>query len=145
MRKTNKWDVSPIINEIIIRRKEDINDMRRVAAMSRVSFAVMALLLFLSASCAPSGLTGVVQSSRIVQGGYELSLGTSPSADYVFVEAKVLLDLQGIIAAQRDSKNLLLLGNQYVGRRIRVSGAVERDSAGRRFVRVSSREQIELL
>jgi len=57
----------------------------------------------------------------------------------------VLLDLQGIIAAQRDSKNLLLLGNQYVGRRIRVSGAVERDSAGRRFVRVSSREQIELL
>ena len=81
----------------------------------------------------------------MVEGGYELSLGTSQNSDYVFVEMTVLLDLQGMIAAQRDSRNMLLLGDQYVGHRIRVSGAVEKDPAGRRFIRVSSREQIELL
>jgi len=81
----------------------------------------------------------------MVEGGYELSLGTSQTSDYVFVEASVLLDLQGVIAARQDRNNILILGNQYVGRRIRVSGAVEQDSSGRRFIRVSTRQQIELL
>ena len=121
-------------------------DMQRIGTVRRGSVLLAALMfLFFSASCAPSGLTGVVQSSRMVQGGYELSLGTSQSSDYVFVEVTVLLDLQGMLAAQQDSRNMLLLGNQYVGRRIMVSGEVEKDTAGRRFIRVSSREQIELL
>jgi hypothetical protein len=39
--------------------------------MNRVSFGVIAFVMFfLSISCAPAGLTGVVQSSRMVQGGY---------------------------------------------------------------------------
>ncbi len=80
----------------------------------------------------------------MVQGGYQLALGTSDSSDYIFVEVDALLDLKGLLAVQQDSRALLLLGNQYVGRRVRVSGDVQRDENGRRFIRVTKREQIEL-
>lgn len=119
--------------------------VRRIARIREVTLAV--LLFSITASCAPSGLTGVVQTSQMVQGGYgyELTLGTSQDADYIFVEMNVLLDLQGMLAAQQNSRNLLLLGDRFVGRRIKVSGTIERDSLGRKFIRVSNRAQIELL
>ena len=88
----------------------------------------------------------MVQSSRPIVGGYELYFGTSGSADYAFIDGRVLLqEPAALIAIQRDSKAILTIGNQFVGKRIRISGEVQKDTAGRRYIRVNERAQIEYL
>ena len=71
-------------------------------------------------------------------------MGTDQNSDYIFVEREVLLDYEGGILVGIHRANLFLLGNQYVGRRVRVTGEVQRDSANRRFITVTRRQQIEL-
>jgi hypothetical protein len=93
-------------------------------------------------------LTGVVQNATFVPGeqaGWVLSLGTTDSSDYVFVEYMVLLEKENLALLRGNPGAVMSLGEQYVGARVRVSGEVERDGQGRRFIRVAKREQIELL
>lgn len=95
--------------------------------------------------CGQGRFSGVVQSSKWVSDGWELSLGTASTADYILVEKQVLLDLGGRVAVVQDPRNMLLLGSQYVGRKVRVRGEIQRDESNRRFIRVIQRDQIELL
>lgn len=106
---------------------------------------VVAFFVIFSAGCSRNQLTGVVQRSEMIQGGYVLTLGSGPSSDFVFLESHVLLDLEGLMEIRRRSENVLFLGNRYVGKRIKVYGEIDRTESGRRYIRVTHRDQIEIL
>ena len=116
-------------------------EIRPKTALVAIITGFIALAL---GGCGQSQFTGIVQNSKWVYSGWELSLGTTETADYILVDKAALLDLQGRVVAAKDPRNIMLLGSQYVGMRIRVSGDVERDSSGRRFIKVTRREQIEI-
>jgi hypothetical protein len=90
-------------------------------------------------------LRGVVQRSEWGEIGWRLSLGTQQSSDYILLDRDALLASEDRMVLAQYGPNLLLFGNQYVGKRVRVAGEVQRDSANRRFIRVTRLEQIELL
>lgn len=115
--------------------------MRPNTVLAAIITGLLALAL---GGCGQSQLTGIVQNSNWVSSGWELSLGTAETADYILVDKAALLDLQGRVVAAKDPRNIMLLGSQFVGMRIKVSGDVERDSSGRRFIKVTRREQIEI-
>jgi len=92
------------------------------------------------------GLMGVVQSSQLVQVPvFILSLGTTNSSDYILVEGRALLDTQSMLALTNNPAQILFLGNQFVGKKIHVSGNISRDNDGRMYIIVKQRQQIEYL
>jgi len=107
--------------------------------------AIMSLGLLLSSGCGKPRVVGVVQSCKLAQNGYELSLGSSNSCDYVLVQLRALLDAQGKIAIQRDGNAIATLANRFVGKRVCFYGKVERDKDGRSFMLVRDRNQIQVL
>jgi 8-oxo-dGTP pyrophosphatase MutT (NUDIX family) len=109
----------------------------------RVAAVVVFILLFVG--CGQRQMTGVVQNSKWVNGGWELPLGTGDKSDYIFIEHGALMDMQGAMITAGNPRNLFLLGHQYVGKKIRVTGDVERDGIRRKFIRVARRDQIEIL
>ncbi len=126
----------------MLRRSGTLNLKRKApnAALAAVTgFIALALV-----GCSQSELTGIVQNSKWLASGWELQLGTAKTADYILVERAALLDLEGRVVAAKHPGNIMLLGSQYVGMRISVSGNVERDSGGKRFIKVTRREQIEI-
>lgn len=122
--------------------KRPNNPLGPTTALAVIIMGSIALTL---TGCGQRQLTGVVQNSKWVASGWELSLGNGETADYILVDRAALLDQQGRVAAAKDARNIILLGGQYIGMRIKVSGPVQCDSSGRRFIKVSRREQIEIL
>jgi len=90
-------------------------------------------------------MVGVVQSCKLGQKGYELSLDSTNSTDYVLVQLRALLDAQGKIAIQRDGNAIATLGNRFVGKRVCFYGEVQRDERGRKFILVRERNQFQVL
>jgi len=95
----------------------------------------------------PVVLEGVVQSyeydarHKLVV----LPIQSGDKGDYLVVPLDVFRDAQGFAAARRSNGGLAGAAGDYVGRRIRVAGQPQRDAAGRRFLQVARRNQIELL
>lgn len=118
--------------------------LRRNRPDSALAIIILGFIALALGGCGQNQLSGVVQNSKWVSSSWELSLGTGDTADYMLVDRAALLDLQGRVIAAKDPRNVILLGSQYVGMRIRVSGDVKRDSSGRRFIKVTRREQIEI-
>jgi hypothetical protein len=107
--------------------------------------AFVAIIIgIIALGCSQNHLTGVVQRSTAVEAGWELALGPSDAADYILVEHAVLMDREGRTLIAKDPRNRRLLGSKYVGMRIRVNGGIERDGTGRKFIRVTRRDQIEI-
>ena len=106
---------------------------------------LLALGLLLGSGCGKPRTVGVVQSCKLAQNGYELSLETSNSTDYILVQLRALLDAQGKIAIQRDGNAIATLGNRFVGKRVCFYGEVQRDERGRNFILVRERNQIQVL
>src|SRR5437867_752864 len=107
--------------------------------------AMIGLGMLLASGCGKPRMVGVVQSCKLAQNGYELSIGTSNSTDYALVQIRALLDAQGKIAIQRDGNAIATLGNRFVGKRVCFYGDVQRDQHGRRFILVRERNQIQVL
>lgn|GEM_PF-4190525 len=99
----------------------------------------------LNCGCGKPRVIGVVQSSTLARNGYELSLSTSNSCDYVVVQLRALLDTQGKIAIQRDGNAIATLGNRFVGKRVCFYGEIQQDQQGRNFILVRERNQIQVL
>jgi len=112
---------------------------------AKAFLTIMALELLLGSGCTKPRVVGVVQSCKLAQNGYELSLGPSNSTDYVLVQLRALLDAQGKIAIQRDGNAIATLGNRFVGKRVCFLGEVQRDERGRNFILVRERNQIQVL
>lgn len=106
--------------------------------------AMIGLGLLLCTGCEKPRMTGVVQSCKLGQKGYELSFGTN-SSNYVIVQLRALLDTQGKIAIQRDGNAIATLGNRFVGKRVCFYGEAQRDEQGREFILVRERNQIQVL
>ena len=111
----------------------------------RAFAALMALALLLGSGCGKPRVVGVVQSCKLGQSGYELSIEAPNSTDYVLVQLRALLDAQGKIAIQRDGNAIATLGNRFVGKRVCFYGEIQRDERGRRFILVRERNQIQVL
>ena len=114
---------------------------------SNILGITLCFALILLAGCGRRQLSGTIQSSTLVKNGSQISFGTSDSSDYIFVETKALVGAEGatFLYGQNDTNTLFRLGSQYIGRQIRVSGHIQRDQTGRRFIDVTDRKQIELL
>jgi len=121
--------------------------MRMPYKHSVIIWSVLVCPAFLLAGCGRREMSGTVQSSQMTNDGYQLSFSPPGSSGYVFVETKALVGDQIAAALQtrNDTNTLLGLGNQYIGRQIRVSGHIQRDQADRRFILVTNRDQIKLL
>ena len=107
--------------------------------------ALIGLGLLLGSGCGKPRVVGVVQSCKLGQSGYELSLEAPNSTDYVLVQLRALLDAQGKIAIQRDGNAIATLGNRFVGKRVCFYGEIQRDERGRKFILVRERNQIQVL
>jgi hypothetical protein len=121
--------------------------MKRFSIIGLAVVLVAVIALFWIHFRHPSEISGTVQSSQMTNGGYQLSFSSSDSSDYVFVQTKALVgtEIADYLHAQNDTNSLIRLGTQYIGRRIRVAGHIQRDQAGWRFILVTNRYQITLL
>ena len=110
----------------------------------------MALLVTLLISSSISGcsdgneLTGVVQKVEWQEGKILFFLGPSADSPFSSIEPAVLWDQKAKLQA-RDPIMRRLLGADFVGRKVRISGQIQRDTHNRQFIHVSKREQIEIL
>lgn len=123
----------------------------RYSSFSDSAESVFLLLLLTVFACGCGSdrqLVGVVQTVDRTDNRVRLNLGVSPESAYVLVDPRELIDLKArALMRDPDSRRVAgsLLGTDFVARRIRVTGQVQRDSVRRPFILVNKREQIEIL